>query len=48
MKKKLLLTLSYLFVAVAATVLTLVMTGYPQETSKLDELESLIQERFIG
>ncbi|MGM9548279.1 MAG: S41 family peptidase [Faecousia sp.] len=50
MKKKILLFASYLLVAVLATVVTLAAVGYPgrAEVSKLDQLEALILERFIG
>lgn len=50
MKKKIFQVLSYLLVAVLATVLTLCLQAYwdvPEE-SKLDQLENLIEERFIG
>ena len=50
MKKKILISLSYLLVAVLATVGTLAAVGYPGYAygSKLEQLESLILERFIG
>lgn len=50
MKKTLLLTLSHLFVAILATVATLAVTFGLDSFSpgKLNQLESLIQERFIG
>ena len=50
MKKKLLISASYLLVAVLATLATLAVTAYPGglSSSKLDQLESLILERFIG
>lgn len=50
MKKRIGLVLSHLLVAVLATVLTLSMQPQPEESkpSKLDQLEDLIQERFIG
>lgn len=50
MKKTLLLTLSHLFVAILATVATLAVTfGLDSfAPGKLNQLESLIQERFIG
>ena len=50
MKKKILISLSYLLVAVLATVATLAAVGYPGYAygSKLEQLESLILERFIG
>ena len=55
MKKKILLTLSYILVAAAAAMVTLTLTmtmpirvSGKSTTSKLDELEVLILERFIG
>lgn len=55
MKKKILLTLSYILVAAAAAMVTLTLTmtmpirvSGKSTTSKLDELEALILERFIG
>lgn len=48
MKKKILLTLSHILAAALATVVTLSLTLPNKQTSKLDELESLILERFIG
>ena len=50
MKKRIGLVLSHLLVAVLATVLTLCLQPKAEEVkpSKLDQLESLIQERFIG
>ena len=48
MKKKILLTLSYILVAVLATVVTLAVAVPKADISKLDQLESLILERFIG
>lgn len=50
LKKTLLLTLSHLFVAILATVATLAVTfGLDSfAPGKLNQLESLIQERFIG
>ena len=50
MKKKIALVLSHLLVAVLATVLTLTLQSYwgTSEESKLDQLEGLIEERFIG
>lgn len=50
MKKTLLFTLSHLFVAILATVATLAVTfGLDSfAPGKLNQLESLIQERFIG
>ena len=50
MKKKILISLSYLLVAMLATVTTLAAIGYPGYASgtKLEQLESLILERFIG
>ena len=47
MKKTILLTLSHILVAIAAAVLALQLTPRA-EPSKLDRLESLIVERFIG
>lgn len=47
MKKKLLIFGSYVLVAALATVLTLAMAG-GSAPSKLDRLEALIAERFIG
>ena len=46
MKKTILLTLSHLLVAVLAAVLALQLA--PKPMTKLDQLESLIVERFIG
>ena len=50
MKKKILISASYVLVAVLATLATLAVTAYPGgiSSSKLDQLESLILERFIG
>ena len=50
MKKKILISLSYILVAMLATVTTLAAIGYPGYASgtKLEQLESLILERFIG
>ena len=48
MKKKILLTLSYILVAVLATVVTLAVAVPKADISKLDQLESLILERFFG
>ena len=50
MKKKIALVLSHLLAAVLATVLTLTLQSYwgTSEESKLDQLEGLIEERFIG
>ncbi|HCP71653.1 MAG TPA: hypothetical protein DIT87_06490, partial [Clostridiales bacterium] len=50
MKKKILISLSYLLVAMLATLVTLTAVGYPWNASgsKLEQLESLILERFIG
>ena len=47
MKEKLLRIGSYILVAVLATVVTLFAVGY-EGPSKLEELESLIADRFIG
>ena len=50
MKKKILISLSYILVTMLATVATLAAIGYPGYASgtKLEQLESLILERFIG
>ena len=48
MKKTILLTLSHLLVAVLAAVLALQLTPRPATVSKLDRLEALILEQFIG
>lgn len=48
MKKKLLFLLSYILVAAAATTATLFLCGGWQEPSKLDQLEELILDHFIG
>lgn len=48
MKKKILLTLSHILVAALATVVTLSFAVPKTGVSKLDQLESLILERFIG
>lgn len=48
MKKKVLIFSSYVLVAVLASFLTLFLFGGSTEVSKLDQLESLILERFIG
>lgn len=48
MKKKILLTLSHILVAALAAVVTLSLAAPKTGTSKLDQLESLILERFIG
>ena len=42
MKKKILLTLSHILAAALATVVTLSLTLPNKQTSKLDQLESLI------
>ena len=47
MKKKLLIFGSYVLVAAMATMITLTMVG-SSAPSKLDRLETLIEERFIG
>ena len=47
MKKKLLIFGSYVLVAAMATMITLTMVGR-SAPSKLDRLETLIEERFIG
>lgn len=48
MKKKILLTLSHILVAALAAVATLSLAAPKADISKLDQLESLILERFIG
>lgn len=49
MKKRIGLVLSHLLVAVLATAMTLALQPKEEvKTSKLDQLEDLIQERFIG
>lgn len=48
MKKKIMLLCSYVLVAALATAITLGMTSGRKESSKLDQLESLIESRFIG
>ena len=48
MKKKILLTLSHILVAALAAAVTLAVAVPKLEVSKLEELESLILERFIG
>lgn len=48
MKKKALIFSSYVLVAVLASFLTLLLFGGSTGVSKLDQLESLILERFIG
>lgn len=50
MKKKILISLSYLLVAVLATVATLAAVGYPGYAygSKLEQLESLDSGALIG
>ena len=50
MKKRIALVLSHLLVAVLATAVTLAMQTHSTgtEQSKLDQLEALIEERFIG
>ena len=48
MKKKSLLILSYILVAALASMITMGLTYEPETVSKLDQLEALIQERFIG
>ena len=47
MKKKLLTIGSYVLVAMLATVITLALVG-ENPPSKLDRLEALIENRFIG
>ncbi len=49
MNKKILLVCSHILTAMLATVLTLFLAaGGAEDQSKLDQLESLIQEKFIG
>lgn len=50
MKKKMLIALSYLLVAVLASTATLALNAWleTEETTKLEQLESLIHSRFIG
>ncbi len=48
MKKKILLLTSYILVAAIASCAALFLAGGPAEPSKLDQLEALILERFIG
>lgn len=50
MKKKILMTLSYILVAALAAAATLCLTARPASVgeSKLEELENLILEKFIG
>lgn len=50
MKKKILMTLSYILVAALAAAATLCLTARPASMgeSKLEELENLILEKFIG
>ena len=49
MKKKIMLTLSHILVAVLATLVTLNLTAREEPgISKLQQLENLIQEQFIG
>lgn len=48
MKKKLLYFGSYILVAALATLITLNVAVREETVSKLDQLEALIQERFIG
>ncbi len=48
MKKKLLILTSYVVVAMLATVLTFFLMGYSPEYTKMEQLEDLILERFIG
>ncbi len=48
MKKKILTFGSYILVAALAAFLTMSLTPASQGQSKLDQLEDLIQERFIG
>ena len=46
--KKIWQALSYVLVAALATVITLAATSGSEPQSKLDQLEGLIDERFIG
>lgn len=46
--KKYLRPLSYLLTALAAAGLTLALTAVLEPETKLEELENLIEERFIG
>lgn len=48
MKKKIMLICSYILVAALATCITLQMTMNRKPVSKLEQLESLIEDRFIG
>ena len=48
MKKKILLICSYIMVAALATCITLRLTMNQKQVSKLEQLESLIEDRFIG
>lgn len=48
MKNRLLRIGSYILVAALATAITLAMVGKTAQVSKLDQLEALIEERFIG
>lgn len=48
MKKKIMLICSYIMVAALATCITLRLTMNQKQVSKLEQLESLIEDRFIG
>lgn len=48
MKKKIMLLCSYVVVAALATMMTLGLTAGQGGVSKLEQLESLIEEKFIG
>lgn len=48
MKKKIVILCSYILVAALATAVTLGFTSGREEYSKLDQLEELIESRFIG
>lgn len=48
MKKKIMILCSYIMVAALATAVTLRMTLGREEYTKLEQLESLIESRFIG
>lgn len=46
--KRILKLMSYVLVAALASAATLAVTGWNQEVSKLEELQSIIQQQFIG
>lgn len=48
MKKKIMLICSYIMVAALATCITLRLTMNQKQVSKLEQLEGLIEDRFIG